>query len=61
MLRVQRVQTHLPAGWPSRVADEPQNAPAAWAEVYGPEWYINVHTQDHQASEIRGQVLPPKS
>ena len=25
------------------------------------EWYINVHTQDHQAGEIRGQVTPPKS
>ena len=25
------------------------------------EWYINVHTQDHQAGEIRGQVAPPKS
>jgi CHRD domain len=25
------------------------------------EWYINVHTQDHQAGEIRGQVMPPKS
>ena len=24
------------------------------------EWYINVHTQDHQAGEIRGQVMPPK-
>jgi hypothetical protein len=25
------------------------------------EWYINVHTQTHQAGEIRGQVMPPKS
>jgi CHRD domain len=25
------------------------------------EWYINVHTQDHQTGEIRGQVTPPKS
>ena len=24
------------------------------------EWYINVHTQTHQAGEIRGQVTPPK-
>lgn len=25
------------------------------------DWYINVHTKDHPAGAIRGQVVPPKS
>jgi hypothetical protein len=23
-------------------------------------WYINLHTQEHPAGEVRGQVMPPK-
>ena len=25
------------------------------------KWYVNLHTKDHPAGEIRGQVVPPKS
>jgi hypothetical protein len=25
------------------------------------QWYVNIHTQDHPAGEIRGQVVLPKS
>jgi hypothetical protein len=25
------------------------------------DWYINMHTKDHPAGAIRGQVVPPKS
>jgi len=25
------------------------------------DWYINLHTKDHPAGEIRGQVVPPKT
>ncbi|MFJ1258153.1 CHRD domain-containing protein [Cupriavidus sp. CuC1] len=36
-------------------------APADAQEFLAGEMYINVHTKDHPAGEIRGQVLPPKS
>ena len=36
-------------------------SPADAQEFLAGEMYINVHTKDHPAGEIRGQVLPPKS
>ena len=29
-------------------------------EFAGGEWYVNIHTPNHPAGEIRGQVVPPK-
>jgi hypothetical protein len=36
-------------------------SPSDAQEFLAGEMYINVHTKDHPAGEIRGQVLPPKS
>jgi hypothetical protein len=35
--------------------------PAQAQQFMSGDWYINVHTKDHPAGEIRGQVTPPKS
>jgi hypothetical protein len=49
---------------------EPVSSPIKGSATLTPEqaqqflagdWYINVHTKDHPAGEIRGQVVPPKS
>jgi hypothetical protein len=34
--------------------------PAQASEFSAGQWYINIHTKDHPAGEIRGQVTPPK-
>jgi CHRD domain-containing protein len=34
--------------------------PAQARQFVAGDWYINVHTQQHPAGEIRGQVTPPK-
>jgi hypothetical protein len=35
---------------------------AAQAEQFAAgQWYVNIHTKDHPAGEIRGQAIPPKS
>jgi hypothetical protein len=36
-------------------------APEQAQQFEAGDWYINVHTKDHPAGEIRGQVKPPKS
>ncbi len=35
--------------------------PAQAAQFTAGDWYINLHTKDHPAGEIRGQVMPPRS
>jgi CHRD domain len=35
--------------------------PAQAKQFEAGDWYINVHTKDHPAGEIRGQVKPPNS
>jgi CHRD domain len=35
--------------------------PAQATQFEAGDWYVNVHTRDNPAGEIRGQVLPPKS
>ncbi len=36
-------------------------SPADAQEFLSGEMYVNVHTKNHPAGEIRGQVQPPKS
>jgi CHRD domain len=36
-------------------------SPKEAEEFEAGDWYINVHTKDHPAGEIRGQVVPPKA
>lgn len=35
--------------------------PAQAQQFTAGEWYVNLHTKDHPAGEIRGQVKPPTS
>ncbi|HSZ93828.1 MAG TPA: CHRD domain-containing protein [Acetobacteraceae bacterium] len=35
--------------------------PAQAQEFMAGDWYVNVHSKDHPAGEIRGQIMPPKS
>jgi hypothetical protein len=35
--------------------------PAQAEEFTSGQWYVNVHSTNHPAGEIRGQVIPPKT
>ena len=34
--------------------------PAQVAQLKAGQWYVNVHSKDHPAGELRGQVIPPR-
>lgn len=54
--------------WLSKHGEAPANpitgeatlTPEQAAQFMAGNWYINVHSKDHPAGEIRGQVMPPK-
>jgi hypothetical protein len=45
----------------SPITGQAKLSPAEAKEFLAGDMYVNVHTKDHPAGEIRGQVLPPKS
>ena len=45
----------------SPIKGEATLTPAQASEFAAGQWYVNIHTKDHPAGEIRGQVVPPKS
>jgi hypothetical protein len=46
---------------PNAIKGETTLTPEQAKQFEAGDWYINVHTKDHPAGEIRGQVKPPKS
>jgi hypothetical protein len=44
----------------SPIRGEATLSPAQAEQFVAGQWYVNVHTKDHPAGEIRGQVRPPK-
>ncbi len=47
-----------PAAGP--IKGEATLTPAQAQQLLAGDWYVNVHSADHPAGEIRGQVIPPK-
>jgi len=45
----------------SPIAGQATLTPQQAAQFTAGEWYINLHTKNHPAGEIRGQVMPPKT
>ncbi len=45
----------------SPIKGEATLTPEQVSQFEAGQWYVNVHTTDHPAGEIRGQVVPPKS
>jgi len=45
----------------SPITGEATLTPAQAEQFTAGEWYVNVHSKNHPAGEIRGQVNPPKS
>ncbi len=50
-------QGHAPE---SPIKGQATLTPEQAAQFTAGQWYINVHSKDHPAGEIRGQVMPPK-
>ena len=46
---------------PSPIIGQATLTPAQAEQFTSGEWYVNVHTRDNPAGEIRGQVVWPKS
>lgn len=45
---------------PDPIKGRAKLSPTQAKEFTEGQWYINIHTKDHPAGEIRGQVEPPK-
>ncbi|HET6183379.1 MAG TPA: CHRD domain-containing protein [Acetobacteraceae bacterium] len=53
--------THMGSAAPSPITGETTLTPAQAEQFAAGLWYVNVHTQDNPAGEIRGQVVWPRA